>query len=187
MTPQDRHRELSSKDFCALLRRGSKSPTVGQFSREAMSEDKATRPRQWRSFFLGMAIGFVMALAWKRRGEIQHGKEWEKKRSRRTSKRSIRSPTIEVTLQEGQTLGDVVVKYVGDFTQENLNKVLNLNKVRNTSRSIRCILLNETVRKEREALCLLDVISQLLATFCYHLHQTYLMDRMGGAISETFV
>jgi len=112
------------------LRGGSKSPVQGLvISREAMAGEKAPRPRSWRSFFMGMAVGLALALAWQRRKKVVDGSHGPRKRSRRRSKRSNRAPTIEVTLQEGQTLGDVVVKYVGDFTQENLDAVLKLNKV----------------------------------------------------------
>lgn len=41
-----------------------------------------------------------------------------------------RRKTIEVTLGEGQTVGELVCKYVGEYTEENLRVTLDMNKDR---------------------------------------------------------
>ena len=43
---------------------------------------------------------------------------------------SSRRKTIEVTLGEGQTVGELVCKYVGEYTEENLRVALDMNKDR---------------------------------------------------------
>ena len=43
---------------------------------------------------------------------------------------SSRRKTIEVTLGEGQTVGELVCKYVGEYTEENLRVTLDMNKDR---------------------------------------------------------
>ena len=48
--------------------------------------------------------------------------------SGRRGGRSRRPKTITVELRENETLGDLVVRYVGDYTDTNVNRVLRLNK-----------------------------------------------------------
>ena len=39
-----------------------------------------------------------------------------------------RRRTVEVTLLEGQTVGELMCQYTGEFTEENINTVAQLNK-----------------------------------------------------------
>jgi len=43
-----------------------------------------------------------------------------------TRKKKVKK--VKVAVQEGETLGDILVKYVGDYTEENLNMIKKLNK-----------------------------------------------------------
>jgi len=43
-------------------------------------------------------------------------------------KKKKNSPKIKVTVQEGETLGDIVVKYVGDYTEDNIKSIKKLNR-----------------------------------------------------------
>merc|ERR1711977_246657 len=45
-----------------------------------------------------------------------------------TRKKQPKGPKVKVAIQEGETLGDILVKYVGDYTEDNLNMIKKLNK-----------------------------------------------------------
>ena len=45
-------------------------------------------------------------------------------------KTKSKGPLIEVALAEGETLGDLIVKYVGDYTTNNIALVKSMNKAR---------------------------------------------------------
>jgi hypothetical protein len=45
-----------------------------------------------------------------------------------TRKKQSKGPKVKVAIQEGETLGDILVKYVGDYTEDNLNMIKKLNK-----------------------------------------------------------
>ena len=40
----------------------------------------------------------------------------------------VESGSIELVIGSGDTLGDIVCKYVGDYTEENINRVRELNR-----------------------------------------------------------
>lgn len=108
-----------------------------------MEKERVAKQKRWKTFLFGVAVGILASYAWNKCEGREEKKSVFHGRNRRSTRRSSRSPTIEVTLQEGQTLGDVVVKYVGNFTQENLDEVMKLNKGK--LENLDCVLPGDTI------------------------------------------
>jgi len=54
-------------------------------------------------------------------------------KSKGGAKKRSNGPKIKVTVQEDQTLGDILVKYVGDYTEANVSQIVKDNKLKNAN------------------------------------------------------